>query len=48
MLKPIRYSKNNNTLHIGSRNNKLTIFFWEKSARLEIGKHTFHFGKAWD
>lgn len=47
MLKPIRYSKNNGAIHIGGRNNKLSIFTREKSARLHIGKHTFHFGKAW-
>ena len=44
MLKPIRYAETNGALHIGGRHNKLTIFTWERCARLHIGKHTFHFG----
>lgn len=46
-MKPIRYSKRTKTLHIGGRENKLAIFFRERSARLHILKRDFHFGKAW-
>ena len=44
-MKIIRYKKHNNSLHIGGMHNKLSIFFYEKLGRLQIGKHTFHFGK---
>ncbi|NCB52873.1 MAG: hypothetical protein EOM54_13520 [Clostridia bacterium] len=44
---PIRYAKNTGALHIGGRQNKLTIFTLEHCARLEIGKRTWHFGN-WD
>lgn len=48
MLKPIRYKKGTNgALHIGGRYNKLTIFTYEKCARLQLGKHVFHFGNYW-
>lgn len=44
MLKIIRYGKNNNALHIGGLYNKLSIFFNEKCARLQLGNKSFHFG----
>lgn len=43
-MKLIRYAKTNGALHIGGRNNKLTIFTRDGCARLHLGKHVFHFG----
>jgi hypothetical protein len=47
-MKPMRYCKTNRSLHIGGKHNKLSIFVAERSARLELGSHTWHFGHAWD
>ena len=42
-MKLIRKTKNN-TIHIGGKENKLSIFLNDKTARLTIFNKDFHFG----
>lgn len=43
----VRYSKHSETLYIGGKRNKLSIFLAEKAARLEIGRRSWHYGSYW-
>lgn len=47
-MKIFRYSKNNGSLNIGTRNTKFTIFFREQSACFTFnGRRIAHWGRNW-
>lgn len=48
-MKFIRYRKGRHAtnLFIGGLNNKLEIFITDRCVRLMLGRHVWHWGKAW-
>lgn len=44
-MKFFRYSKNNESVHIGPKWFRISVFIQEKLIRIKAGKKTIHLGK---